>query len=87
MQLNQMDKMRLKAVERTTMIQHQRRQWHDKIIKKKEFQFGDWPLLFDSKFKDYKAKLTTHWMGPYEIIQVFENGSVKLQLTRKDKHI
>ena len=36
------------------------------------------PSLFDSKFRDHKAKFTTHWMGPYEIVQVYENGSVKL---------
>ena len=50
-------------MERITMIQHQRRQWRDKLIKRKEFQVGDWALLFDSKFKDYKAKLTSHWMA------------------------
>ena len=84
MQLNQLDEMRQQAVERTTMIQQQRRQWHDKLIKKKEFQVGDWALLFDSKFKDYKAKFTTHWMGPYEIIEVFENGSIFQNLRAYD---
>jgi hypothetical protein len=29
--------------------------------------------------KDFKAKFTTHWLGPYEIAQVYDNGSVKLQ--------
>jgi hypothetical protein len=36
-------------------------------------------LLFDSKFKDFQAKFTNHWLGPYEIAQVYDNGSVKLQ--------
>jgi hypothetical protein len=36
-------------------------------------------LLFDSKFKDFKDKFTTHWLGPYEIVEVYDNGSVKLQ--------
>jgi hypothetical protein len=36
-------------------------------------------LLFDSKFKNFKAKFTTHWLGPYEIAEVYDNGSVKLQ--------
>jgi hypothetical protein len=40
---------------------------------------GDWALLFDSKFKIFKAKFTTHWLGPYEIAEVYDNGSVKLQ--------
>jgi hypothetical protein len=36
-------------------------------------------LLFDSKFKNFKAKFTTHWLGPYEITEVYDNGSIKLQ--------
>ena len=59
-------------------MKKQRKQWHDAHIKKKQFKEGDWALLFDSKFRDHKAKFTTHWMGPYEIIQVYDNGSVKL---------
>jgi len=57
MQLNQLDEMRQQAVQRTTMIQQQRRQWNDKLIKKKEFQVGEWALLFDLKLKYYKNKL------------------------------
>ena len=78
MQLNQLDEMRQQAEERTIFMQKQRKQWHDTHIKKKEFKEADWALPFDSKFKDHKAKFTTHWMGPYEIVQVFEHGSVKL---------
>jgi hypothetical protein len=78
MQLNQLDEMRQQAEERTIFMQKQRKQWHDTHIKKKEFKECDWALLFESKFKYHKAKFTTHWMGPYEIVQVFENGSVKL---------
>ena len=70
--------MRQKAEERTILMQRQRKQWHDAHIKKKQFNEGDWALLFDSKFRDHKAKFTTHWMGPYEIVQVYDNGSVKL---------
>ena len=26
-----------------------------------------------------KEKLTTHWMGPYEVVTAFDNGSVKIK--------
>ena len=78
-QLNQLDEMRQLAEQTTTLMQKHRKQWHDSHIKKKHFKEGDWALLFDSKFKDHKAKFTTHWMGPYEIVQAYDNGSVKLQ--------
>ena len=61
------------------LIQSQRKQWHDKFIKKKKFNTGDWALLFDSRFKKFKGKLTTHWLGPYEVVTTFDNGSVKIK--------
>ena len=36
-------------------------------------------LLFDSKFKDFKGKFQTHWLGPYEIDKVFSNGAVRIK--------
>ena len=61
------------------MVQQQRIKSHDKFIRKKKFQVGDWALLFDSKFKDFKGKFTTHWLGPYEIQEVFDNGYVRIK--------
>ena len=53
--------------------------WHDGFIKSKTFNKGDWALLFDSKFKDFEAKFTTHWLGPYEIEEIFDNGTIKIK--------
>jgi hypothetical protein len=41
----------------TVVIQQQRANWHDKHIKKKSFQKGDWALLYDSRFQDFPGKL------------------------------
>jgi hypothetical protein len=43
--LNELDEKRLDAIHQTTMIQQQRKKWHDRVIKKKLFQKGDWALL------------------------------------------
>ena len=61
------------------LIQNQRKTWHDKFIKQKQFNTGDWALLFDSQFRIFKGKLTTRWMGPYEVVTAFDNGSVKIK--------
>ena len=42
------------------------------------FQSGDWALLYESRFKDFKGKLCTRWMGIYEVDAVFDNGTVRL---------
>ena len=41
-------------------------------------------MLFDSKFKDFKAKFTTHWLGQYEIGEIFDNGAVKIRTIDQD---
>ena len=66
------------ALQHTALIQQQRAKWHDSLIKKKTFHEGDWALLYDSKFQDFPAKLQTRWLGPYEIKQVHDNGTLTL---------
>jgi hypothetical protein len=77
-QLNELDEARLFSLQCTTVIQQQRASWHDKHIKKKSFQKGDWVLLYDSRFQDFPGKLQTRWLGPYEIKEVHDNGTVTL---------
>ena len=66
-QLNELDEISQDEVQNTNLVQQQRSRWHDKYIKERKFQAGDWELLFDSKFKDFQGKFQTHWLGPYEI--------------------
>ena len=79
LQINELDEIRQDALQRTMLIQSQRKQCHDKFKKKKKFNIGDWALLFDSRFKKFKGKLTTHWLGPYEVVTAFDNGSIKIK--------
>ena len=60
------------------MIQQQKTRWHDKTIKQKQFQKGNWALLYDSRFENFQGKLRTRWLGPYEVDVVFPNGTVRL---------
>jgi hypothetical protein len=77
--LNELDEIREEALQRTTLIQEKRTKWHDKYLKKKKFQQADWALLYDNRFKNFKGKLTTRWMGPYEIDIVYDNGSIRIK--------
>eukprot|EP00253_Pinus_taeda_P028715 PITA_28715 len=77
-QLLELDEKRLDAIHQTNMIQQQRMKWHDKIIKHKQFQKGNWALLYDSRFENFQGKLRTRWLGPYEVDVVFANGTVRL---------
>ena len=79
MQINELDEIRQDALQHIMLVQIQWKKWHDKFIKKKEFQIGDWALLFDFCYKNFKGKLTTCWLGPYEIVTAFENGFVRIK--------
>ena len=85
-QLNELDEIIHDAIQSTILVQNKRVKWHNKFLKKKNFQEGDWALLFDSMVKSFKGNLTTRWMGPYEIITVFYNGSVKIRII-DDEHV
>jgi hypothetical protein len=49
------------------------------MFRKNKFKPADWALLLDSRFKNFKGKVNTHWLGPYEIEKIFDNGSTKIK--------
>jgi hypothetical protein len=77
-QLNELYEAHMFSLQRTIIIQQQRASWNDKHIKRKSFQKGDWALLYDSIFQDFPRKLQTRWLGPYEIREVHDNGTITL---------
>eukprot|EP00253_Pinus_taeda_P021651 PITA_21651 len=79
LQLNGLGEQILQALLHTEVVQLQRKIWHDKNIKEKKFQEGDWALLYDSRYKYFKAKLRTKWLGPYIVEKCNDNGSVLIR--------
>jgi hypothetical protein len=53
--------------------------WHDRHIKKKTFTEGDLVFLYDNKSFHHQGKLRMHWLGPYEVKYVIDNGDVQLR--------
>ena len=85
-QINELDEARLLALQWTAIIQQQRGKWHDNLIKKKTFQKGDWALLYDSIFQYFSDKLQTRWLGPYEIQEVHNDGTITLVTIDRSAH-
>ena len=63
----------------TEIVQLQRKIWHDRHIKEKQFQEGDWAFLYGSRYKDFKVKLRTRWLEPYVVERCHDNGSEKIR--------
>ena len=36
-------------------------------------------MLYDSRYKDFKGKLWTRWLGPYTVEKCNDNGSVLIR--------
>lgn len=84
-QLNELNEIRREAFHRTSLVQQQRSRWHEKYIKERKFHQGDWALLFDSKFKNFQGRFQTHFLGPYEVENVFDNGAVRIRTIDEEK--
>lgn len=52
--------------------------WHDKHIKKKEFQVGYLSLLYDSNFVKFLGKFKMHWLGRYISKNIINGGAIQL---------
>ena len=75
-----MEKWRKSTLHNTNLIQSQQKQWHDKFIKDQEFYVSDWELLYDSRYQHHQGKFQTRWLGPYEIVEIFNYGVVQLSI-------
>ena len=78
LQLNGLDEFRMQALLHTEVVQLKRNVWHEKNIKEKASQEGYWVFLYDSRFKYFKGKLMTRWLGPYIVEKCFENGGIQI---------
>eukprot|EP00253_Pinus_taeda_P022334 PITA_22334 len=76
LQLNGLDEQRMQALLHSEVVQLQNKIWHDQHLHEKQFQLGDWALLYDSRYKDFKGKLRKRWLGPYIVEKCNDNGSV-----------
>lgn len=61
--------------------------WHDKHIKVRTFQEGDWACLCDSRFKYFQGIIMTRWMGPYLEGKCHDNGIVQSRQLMKKKFL
>ena len=69
----------MKALLHIEVTQVQRKVWHDKNIKDNFFQEDGWTLEYDSRFKEFKGKLMTRWLGPYLIEICHDNAAMQIR--------
>jgi len=55
------------------------KKWHDSRILRREFQVGDWVLLYNSRLRLFLGKLKSKWSGPFRVTRVFSNGAIEVR--------
>nr|XP_043639119.1 uncharacterized protein LOC122610192 [Erigeron canadensis] len=78
LQLHELDELRLGDYDNSMLYKERTIVWHDKKLRRKDFKARDKVFLFLSKFKIKQPKLTSRWIGPYVIKQVYPSGYIKL---------
>ena len=84
--INDLEKLRNNAYLNSKIVKDKLKRWHDQVIARKHFKKGDQVLLYDSKLHLFPGKLKSRWTGPYNIQEVYLNGSVDL-LNAKDNRV
>ena len=67
LQLQELENLRLEAYENSRIYKEKMKAVHDQNIKKREFQPGDFVLLYKSRLRLMPGKLRSKWEGPYRV--------------------
>ena len=84
MNLNEIDEIRLKAYTNAEIYKERTKWLHDAKIVPKTFHVGQQVLLFNSRVKLFPGKLKSRWFGPYEVLEVYPAGAVKIKTQTGD---
>ena len=83
MQISELEEWREKAYHSAKLYKERIKRWHDKRIKKKEFNFGDKVLLFNSRVQLFgHGKLQSKWDGPFIVVATSPHGAIMLESTK-----
>ncbi|XP_062085868.1 uncharacterized protein LOC133791975 [Humulus lupulus] len=76
LQLNELGGMRLFSYENSKMYKEKTKRWHDKRIRPRVFEKGQWVLLFNSHLKLVHGKLKSCWSDQFTVMKVYPFGVV-----------
>ena len=73
-----LDEWRTQAYENAKLFKEKVKRWHDRRIQKREFNVGDYVLLYNCRLRFFAGKLLSKWEGPYVIKEVYRSGAIKI---------
>ena len=76
LKLQELQELRNELYQNAEIYKAKNKAFHDKHINRKNFHVHDKVWLYNSRLKLFPWKLRSRWDGPYEVLEVFDNGSV-----------
>ena len=76
--ISSLDEWRTQAYDNAKLFKEKVKRWHDKRIQKREFNVGDYVLLFNSRLRFFAGKLLSKWKAPYVIEEVYRSDAIKI---------
>ena len=76
--ISSLDEWRTQAYENAKLFKEKVKRWHDKRIQNREFNVGDYVLLYNSRLRFFAGKLLSKWEGPYVIEEVYRSSAIKI---------
>ena len=73
------------AYESSRIYKEKTKNFHDRIISRKQFSIGQKVLLYHSRLKLFPGKLRSKWIGPFVVTNVFSHGAVEIQSLETNK--
>lgn len=77
-QLHEMEELRLRAYESSTLYKERMKIWHDDKILKWEFKEGNSVFLYNSRLLLFPGKLKSNWSGPFRVVHAFPNRAIEI---------
>ncbi|XP_021715073.1 uncharacterized protein LOC110683041 [Chenopodium quinoa] len=78
LQLNELDEIRLDAYENHRLYKEKTKNFHDKMIQKREFKVGDKVFLYNSRLRLFLGKLKSRWSEPFTVTDVKAHGAIEV---------
>ena len=76
LQIQELQELRNESYQNAEIYKAKNKAYHDKHINRKSFHVHDKVWLYNSRLRLFPGKLRSSWDGPYEILEVYDNGSV-----------
>ena len=76
LQLQELQELQNESYQNVEIYKAKNKAFHDKHINRKTCHVHDKVWVYNYHLKLFPGKLRSRWDGPYEVLEVFDNGSV-----------